>query len=512
MARIPLSNRTQSPQVVRQPRGDVGGAGRGWNAVAQAGQVLGQVGSQIAQSNAKNKAFDERLAAEKDKADIARGKNEYDNDWGALQESLAEIKDPLQIKVTLDEWLPEQKKRYGAEGLSRKAQTELETKFLDIQAKSTLAVTGSNGYMKSATTKIIDRVWIDQEQDAINTGDEEKHTEAVEARRSIGTMNDEEVARAKTKFGQEVYERASLHGIHRNYQETLDNINFNKMSVLGGQNFRDATAEVKSKIKTSKGNIQDHAIKAMNKELKVRGVSLVDLNKQRSERVEAYAGEMISPLTEDAYNFGYATVMDQVLLDKDTSQWGGAYELMAKMKKKGIAHEADLDDVLRMMTKNKEARFTVQTNINLIDDMETLFDVGNRFNPTGYGPGKHKFDVNRLHGEAMSTLIDSYKKKIAYDPADDSAVFTAFRSSMKSLMTAFQGAGKDWNQDTFDAWRKVSMKDIDDEHAQEAVRATVSSAGFTGPRNQPDDIRAMLNANPSMTEDEAKEYLTKIGR
>ena len=49
MAKIPLSQRQHAPTVVREPRGDVGGAGAQWRAVAQASQALGGVAEKVSQ-------------------------------------------------------------------------------------------------------------------------------------------------------------------------------------------------------------------------------------------------------------------------------------------------------------------------------------------------------------------------------------------------------------------------------------------------------------------------------
>ena len=170
MAPIPLSNRTKSPQVVRQPRGDVGGAGRGWNAVAQAGQVLGQVGSQIAQSNAKKKNLNNRLAEEQDKADTARVSNTLDNNWASAQDSMKLMTDPVEISDFDVEWRKQQKTLMESSNLTEAAKINIKTKWLDMEQTSNRLVAGPNGFMNQANIKNLDGVWINQEQDALNTG------------------------------------------------------------------------------------------------------------------------------------------------------------------------------------------------------------------------------------------------------------------------------------------------------------------------------------------------------
>ena len=49
MAKIPLSQRQHAPTVVREPRGDVAGAGAQWRAVAQASQALGGMAERVNQ-------------------------------------------------------------------------------------------------------------------------------------------------------------------------------------------------------------------------------------------------------------------------------------------------------------------------------------------------------------------------------------------------------------------------------------------------------------------------------
>lgn len=187
MPRIPLSNRTKSPQVVRQPRGDVGGAGRGWNAVAQAGQVLGQVGSQIAEY--KSRKNSEVVSAEVNRASAELQEREKLKDEQLGRLSKTGSKDSIQDVDVFHKKTEEDDSKWKAGlNLSKEAKAIMQERFDIADIRSTTRTYGAGGYADKAQINFAisettaGMLRSEQGKTGINpdTGEEETYVEAWE--------------------------------------------------------------------------------------------------------------------------------------------------------------------------------------------------------------------------------------------------------------------------------------------------------------------------------------------
>ena len=418
-----------------------------------------------------------KLQVATDKADVARLNNTLDNNWTAHQDTLAEMTDSLEIEARHKEWQLEQEETIADADLSDIARVAVETKAIDIGQISNNAVSGANGFMINADIKQIDNVWVQQEQDAISSGDEDKYIDAVENRLALGTMTSEEVAKGKREFGQRVYERQSLAGLHSNLKETVKNVNTSKMSALGAQNFYNTQREVENKVEAKAGQITDDTDKSFNRELKTGGLTLVDLETAFKEPVDVYAGETITPLTEASYDSFKASIVGQVSVDKGTSQYVTVFDTIADKMLEGKTKRADTDDVLRLMTKNKKARFTTQTNFDLLDKIQGAFKVGKRYDPEGWG---NSFKQSELHGQGIKDVIGAYKEQVGFIDADDPELFIQFKSHITSLLDMYDDKGDKLTKQDYADWRAVEMRDVDDKNAQQGQRDLASGAKTLG--------------------------------
>ena len=471
MPQIPLSQRTQQAGVVSQPRASASAAAAPWQAVAQAGQAISGVGKQIAvhqkQKQEKINKFNAKMAEESDKANLARLGNTLDNSWNAAKDTMAGMTDPKEIKKFYDELTEKHQGLLDDVELSPSAKIEAETKLLNMQEISKHAVTGPSGFMNKANIQLMDNVYVEQEQMALNNGNEDMYAAALEARKDLGTVDQEYYSKGMRKFGQEVYYRKAYKGLDLNYEATVESVDPDKMSAEQFGQYMTHKTEVENKIETKSGEITDNTYKTFNAEAKRGELSTADLERARSEPVEVYAGVTALPLDEADYDALKATIVGQVSIDRDTSQYIAAHDLMAKKLSKGEVDRKDMNEVLRMMTKSKKARFTTQTNLDLLDEIESMFQVGKRYDPSAT---KWAFNITKTHGEAIAQLVDGYKQQVGRVASEDPEVFAGFKSHVSSLMNLFDEKGGDLTKEDVSEWRKVEMGDIDLENAEQEQR------------------------------------------
>lgn len=509
MAPIPLSNRTKSPQVVRQPRGDVGGAGRGWNAVAQAGQVLGQVGSQIAQSNAKKKNLNNRLAEEQDKADTARVSNTLDNNWASAQDSMKLMTDPVEISDFDVEWRKQQKTLMESSNLTEAAKINIKTKWLDMEQTSNRLVAGPNGFMNQANIKNLDGVWINQEQDALNTGNADKYIEAVEARGALGTMTPDQIAKGKTKFGQTTYYRQSYGSLDIDFEPTVANTDTTKMSTEQAAQWNTHKLEVANRIENSITTLTDETFLLSTREASNRELTTATIDKLAREDVEVYAGVTTKAITRAQAGVLKATVSGQISVDKSTYQYKAVLNSIEKSLKKGDLNGESMDRALTlMMDANGDPLFSTQSNLALMNEINSVWRVGRKFNPAGF---KRAIPVSDLQGQALSDVLKSFEYQSSIQQVDSQEEFKAVQARVSSLMNLFSEKGDRLSEGDYSTWRKEEMRGFDLMVAEDNQRRLagmfprIAEAHSKNPSNK--EVVQIHNGRQAVFNSETREFI-----
>jgi hypothetical protein len=482
MPKIPLYQRQVRATGQSQPRMSPQAASAPWQAAGQAGQAISQVGGVLADYQQKKnydekikrdraeklKAdFENKLSAEKDKADVANVRNTLDNNWTSAKDIMAEMSDQKEISEFYNSWMEEQNKFVSESEISETAAPMVQAYFSDIKQQSNNAVNGARGYVKSAEIKNIDSVWVVQEQKALNDGNEDAYVEALGRRLEIGMIDQEYYSKNVRKFGQEVYYRKAYKGLDINYDDTVKSVNPDKMSAEQFGIYSQHKAEVENKIAYKTEQVRDSSFSKSVAEANRNELTLSQIVKLANEKTNVYAGVSVSPLSKDQINSLKATVMGGVSADKGTLDYKLVMETISDNLEKGQITEDGMNAVLMTLSKNGKAKFTTETNKQLLNQISDLFYVGMKFDPAW---NKSAFKTSKIHGDAIKSVVDAYDRNVDIMLADDDVAFKALQGRISSLMDLFSEKGsKITRQDVLD-WRKSEMGDIDFQNAETAQR------------------------------------------
>jgi hypothetical protein len=318
---------------------------------------------------------------------------------------------------------------------------------------------------------------------------------ATEQRLSLGTVNPEQAAKGVREFGQDNYFRVMNKAVGVNYAEAKEQYNPSKLSseqqLLMSQRF----AEADRKIYEQTNQIRSKTETALLSEANRRELTLEEIAKAAEDTATIYGGVEIKTLSEAQVGMLKSTVSGHVSADKNTRDYDTIWGLISDKLMDGEIEKDALDSVLKKITK---AKFSSQTNLDLMNQIGTLFESG-KYDPSGRLI-PDAFKMSHLHGLGIRASLDAYRQSMGVLGLKDEQSFTALAGRMQSLLDLYAEKGSDYTLDDYAEWRKNNLADVDLLNAENAQRKSAAPARGEIAQKQDDGRVAIFDA-------ETKEFI-----
>lgn len=502
MAKIPLYQTAVKASSTPVQRGSMSDASRVWGAIGDFGESVAYAGKVIGQAQ-ENKSRDEiramrlqeendrrrqsladKLQKEKDSVDEKRLNNRLNNNWNAANDTMSQMVDQRATEEEINEFY----ETYAGQQLeilenaevSDKVRERARTTLIDIAQRSDHAVNGADGYQFKRQINAIDYALIEEENSAMDSGDEARYNEAIWGRRTLGTITDEEYSKRKSVFGKKAYYRRQYGMLDNDYTGAIANTDTTKMTDEDAKMWSEHRFEVKNRIDTEEQKIHDRTFDESLAEVGRGGMTLSEIEALASNEVPVYAGVKTVPLTEERRVALKNAVTGQVSEDKDLISYIQANRLMADKLETGNIAGGDMDEVLRRMRKQSgEPKFTTQTNFEMMDRVRNMFRAGRYYDPEGR---KGAFRLSQVHAKGVRKVIDLYEEQINILDIDDNQEFKNVQGRLQSLFDMYELHGEKLTDTQLEEWWAKEMKE--DSMANAVERQRRKALGDANPKQE----------------------------